>query len=71
VIELRILQIGDIHYPQAKFDLDYKDKALSAGFAHEIARDALRPVLKVAITVAEDQAGGGRITLVWRPNVMG
>lgn len=42
---IQILLVGDIHYPDASYDLDHKDHGISSTFAQKIATNPLRPVL--------------------------
>lgn len=52
---LKILQLGDIHYPEAKADylLDYKDKSLSPSLVHRFAPLRLHAVIREVLSLWE------------------
>lgn len=48
-----VILIGDIHFPQSKLDLDYKDDAISAEYAASVSTCPLRPVIDQVARLGE------------------
>ncbi|MCD0459580.1 metallophosphoesterase [Roseiconus lacunae] len=52
-----ILLVGDIHFPQSKLDLDYKDDGVSIEYAERISLSPLRVVIDEIEKLASSTSG--------------